>query len=89
MLSYKALARSGFINYFGSQRFGSYGAPTSDIGTALLKRDWGQAVHLVLEPRRGEDQRCQDVRLFVCACIREICVYKRECVCVMCAYRAP
>lgn len=28
----QALGRSGFINYFGSQRFGSYGSPTSSIG---------------------------------------------------------
>lgn len=29
---HQALGRSGFINYFGSQRFGSYGSPTSSIG---------------------------------------------------------
>lgn len=28
----QALAKSGFINYYGMQRFGSYGEPTSAIG---------------------------------------------------------
>lgn len=32
----KALGRSGFINYFGSQRFGTYGAPTSSIGACFI-----------------------------------------------------
>lgn len=28
----QALTRTGFINYYGLQRFGSYGEPTNAIG---------------------------------------------------------
>jgi len=45
----------GFINYFGTQRFGtSAGVPTSDIGKALLQGDFSEAVNLILRPREYE-----------------------------------
>lgn len=46
----------GFINYFGLQRFGSGGAPTSDVGIAMLKGDWEGAVKLIMKPRLGENE---------------------------------
>lgn len=46
----------GFINYFGLQRFGSGGAPTSDVGLAMLKGDWEGAVKLIMKPRLGENE---------------------------------
>lgn len=46
----------GFINYFGLQRFGTGGAPTSDVGMAMLKEDWEGAVRLVMTPRMGENE---------------------------------
>lgn len=46
----------GFINYFGLQRFGTGGAPTSDVGLAMLKEDWEGAVRLVMAPRMGENE---------------------------------
>lgn len=46
----------GFINYFGLQRFGSGGAPTSEVGLAMLKEDWEGAVKLVMTPRMGENE---------------------------------
>lgn len=46
----------GFINYFGLQRFGSGGAPTSEVGLAMLKEDWQGAVKLIMTPRLGENE---------------------------------
>jgi tRNA pseudouridine13 synthase len=36
----KALTASGFINYFGLQRFGTHAIPTHAIGGALLRGAW-------------------------------------------------
>ncbi|CAM9677210.1 unnamed protein product [Ectocarpus fasciculatus] len=46
----------GFVNYFGLQRFGSGGAPTSEVGLAMLKEDWAGAVRLIMTPRMGENE---------------------------------
>ncbi|XP_046665048.1 pseudouridylate synthase 7 homolog [Homalodisca vitripennis] len=46
---------TGFINYFGLQRFGQSAlVPTYTIGKAILKNDWKLAVELILKPRPGE-----------------------------------
>lgn len=42
------LARDGFVNYFGMQRFGTWKIPTYLIGAALLDGEWEQAVRLIL-----------------------------------------
>lgn len=39
---------SGFINYFGLQRFGTSEIPTYKIGISLIKRDWKKAFYLIL-----------------------------------------
>uniref|UniRef100_A0A0N5AXN6 TRUD domain-containing protein n=1 Tax=Syphacia muris TaxID=451379 RepID=A0A0N5AXN6_9BILA len=41
---------NGFINYFGTQRFGSYEINTASIGRAIFKKEWEKAVNLILEP---------------------------------------
>lgn len=59
----------GFINYFGLQRFGTGGAPTSDIGIAMLKEDWEGAVKLIMKPRLGENEATHNSkvwRFYVC-----------------------
>ncbi|KAE9420158.1 hypothetical protein Angca_008915, partial [Angiostrongylus cantonensis] len=38
----------GFINYFGTQRFGSCGTNTAAIGRKILQRDWEGAIKLIL-----------------------------------------
>ncbi|KJH52715.1 tRNA pseudouridine synthase D [Dictyocaulus viviparus] len=38
----------GFINYFGTQRFGSCGTNTASIGKKILLRDWETAVKMIL-----------------------------------------
>lgn len=53
----------GFINYFGLQRFGSGGAPTSEVGLAMLKEDWEGAVRLIMTPRMGENEATHDSKV--------------------------
>jgi tRNA pseudouridine13 synthase len=48
------LSRRGAPNYFGPQRFGSRG-DTWEIGRALLRRDWAEAVALIGGRPRPED----------------------------------
>lgn len=44
----QSLARKGFINYFGMQRFGTFSISTSDIGKELLLGNWEGAVQMIL-----------------------------------------
>ncbi|KAK6748486.1 hypothetical protein RB195_001231 [Necator americanus] len=44
----KDLREDGFINYFGTQRFGSCGTDTAVVGRHILRRDWEGAVRLIL-----------------------------------------
>lgn len=39
---------NGFINYYGLQRFGTFGITTDAVGMAMLKGDFQQAVDLLL-----------------------------------------
>ena len=49
------LARRGFINYFGLQRFGTNSeAPSHLTGAALLRADWTEALRLLLAHRDNE-----------------------------------
>ncbi|VDK60608.1 unnamed protein product [Anisakis simplex] len=41
----------GFINYFGTQRFGSCGIDTAEVGIAILKKDYEAAVRKILKQR--------------------------------------
>jgi tRNA pseudouridine13 synthase len=45
-----ALSSSGFINYYGLQRFGSGTAPTHRVGAALLRGEWKAALRLIVAP---------------------------------------
>ena len=49
------LNAQGFINYFGLQRFGTGSVPTHVVGRALLKKEWGAAVEMILRSRLGEN----------------------------------
>uniref|UniRef100_A0A1I8EBV8 TRUD domain-containing protein n=1 Tax=Wuchereria bancrofti TaxID=6293 RepID=A0A1I8EBV8_WUCBA len=42
---------NGFINYFGTQRFGSCAFNTAEIGIAILKKQWEVALKSILKPR--------------------------------------
>ena len=49
-----AVKESGFVNYFGLQRFGTGSVPTHAIGRAFLRKEWRDAVSLIMHPRHGE-----------------------------------
>lgn len=42
----ESLKTHGFINYYGTQRFGSTSIPTHNIGKELLKSNWQQVRRL-------------------------------------------
>lgn len=53
--SLKSIQESGFINYYGMQRFGNcITVPTFEVGKALLRSDFKEAVDLILKEREGE-----------------------------------
>ncbi|XP_055011844.1 pseudouridylate synthase 7 homolog, partial [Boleophthalmus pectinirostris] len=59
-----SLKETGFINYFGMQRFGTTAVPTFKVGKAILKNDWNEVVDLILLPRSGAEKeylvRCRE-----------------------------
>lgn len=59
----ESLRENGFINYFGQQRFGTDSTvKTSDIGLSLLKKNWLEAVELILRPRGNESPEMTRMR---------------------------
>ncbi|AOA64167.1 Pseudouridine synthase [Komagataella phaffii CBS 7435] len=44
----QTLDSSGFVNYFGMQRFGTFSVPTHIVGIQLLQSNWKGAVELLL-----------------------------------------
>ncbi|XP_034031946.1 pseudouridylate synthase 7 homolog isoform X2 [Thalassophryne amazonica] len=58
-----SLKTTGFINYYGMQRFGTTAVPTYHVGRAILKNNWSEVVDLILKPRPGEKEylvRCRE-----------------------------
>ncbi|XP_077567235.1 pseudouridylate synthase 7 homolog [Stigmatopora nigra] len=59
-----SLKQTGFINYYGMQRFGTTAVPTYQVGRAILKNDWKLVVDLILKPRPGAEKeflvRCRE-----------------------------
>jgi tRNA pseudouridine13 synthase len=50
---------TGFINYYGRQRFGTQAVGTHDIGVLLLRSDFEGAARLLLQPKPDE---LEDIR---------------------------
>lgn len=50
----QCLESSGFINYFGLQRFGSYQVSTHSIGKSILQNKWVEAFDLILKPKNND-----------------------------------
>lgn len=48
------IERDGFLNYFGMQRFGTGTIATHQIGIAVLRGDFHQALHLILASGQTE-----------------------------------
>jgi tRNA pseudouridine13 synthase len=56
----------GVPNYFGQQRFGSYRPVTHEVGLAVVRRDWREAVlSYVGHPHESEPERTREARAFV------------------------
>ena len=51
----QSVAQSGLPNFYGPQRFGMHG-DGARVGSALLRRQVDEAVHLLLGPREGVDE---------------------------------
>jgi tRNA pseudouridine13 synthase len=58
----EAMNQSGFINYFGLQRFGSGGTKSHISGLALFKQDWKLAVEMLFTPREGDKPEVMDLK---------------------------
>ena len=60
-----SLSERGFINYFGTQRFGTQGIPTHSIGKELIMARYSEAVDLILKPRDSESneafKKCRQI----------------------------
>lgn len=54
--SLKTLRETGFINFFGMQRFGNSSVPTHAVGLKLLQCKWTEAAELVLKERDGDSE---------------------------------
>ncbi|KAJ2874986.1 multisubstrate pseudouridine synthase 7, partial [Coemansia asiatica] len=50
------LRDTGFINYYGMQRFGTQSISSHTVGLAVLKADWQLVVDLILRPRPGDSK---------------------------------
>jgi tRNA pseudouridine13 synthase len=48
---------TGFINYYGMQRFGTGTVASHEVGIAVLQSDWKKAVELILSPENRNDTR--------------------------------
>ncbi|KAJ3140043.1 hypothetical protein HK100_010888 [Physocladia obscura] len=60
--SLDSLQKSGFINYYGMQRFGTRSISTHQVGLAMLAGSWGTAVDLIMMPKGDEKQEIMDAR---------------------------
>lgn len=58
----KGLGESGFINYFGLQRFGSGSIATHNVGAALIRGEWKAAAELILDPREEDQPEVKEAR---------------------------
>ncbi|XP_068786189.1 pseudouridylate synthase 7 homolog isoform X6 [Struthio camelus] len=52
----QSLRETGFINYYGMQRFGTTAVPTYQIGRAILQNNWNEVMDLILKPRPGAEK---------------------------------
>jgi tRNA pseudouridine13 synthase len=52
-----SLSSTGFINYFGMQRFGTRQVSTHQIGISILRGDWEKSVDLIIGSSSDPDSR--------------------------------
>ncbi|KAA6391715.1 MAG: putative multisubstrate pseudouridine synthase 7 [Streblomastix strix] len=59
------VARNGFINYFGEQRFGTGEIGTHEVGKCIIKKEWERAVKLIMSEHNGDSpQLIEAKRIF-------------------------
>jgi len=61
--STEKLMETGFLNYFGMQRFGSFSIPTYEIGKKILKEDYKGACELLLSNQKNVDSKTIEARI--------------------------
>ncbi|RPA86395.1 tRNA pseudouridine synthase D [Ascobolus immersus RN42] len=54
---------TGFINYFGLQRFGTFATGTHDVGRKLLQQDWFGAVKEIMDYDKSMLEENPDVKV--------------------------
>ena len=54
MAACEGLRRTGFVNYYGLQRFGKGGSKSHDIGRACLKENWQACIDMLFADRVGD-----------------------------------
>ena len=59
----EAIKKSGFINYYGMQRFGTGETATHQIGLHIIKGDTDKAVDAIMNPVEGEEQRIHEAKI--------------------------
>ncbi|XP_052029015.1 pseudouridylate synthase 7 homolog isoform X1 [Apodemus sylvaticus] len=52
----QSLKETGFVNYYGMQRFGTTAVPTYQVGRAILQNSWTEVMDLILKPRSGAEK---------------------------------
>eukprot|EP01126_Amoeba_proteus_P021452 TRINITY_DN2179_c0_g2_i7.p1 TRINITY_DN2179_c0_g2~~TRINITY_DN2179_c0_g2_i7.p1 ORF type:complete len:484 (+),score=65.52 TRINITY_DN2179_c0_g2_i7:72-1523(+) len=60
----ESVKTNGFINYFGTQRFGTGCVSTHHVGKLLLQGKWDKAIDLLLRPRSFEKQDATEARMY-------------------------
>ena len=58
-----ALKTSGFLNYYGMQRFGTGPIPTHKIGSLVLQRKWREIIEILLRPNEGELEKLREAKV--------------------------
>lgn len=46
----------GFVNYFGTQRFGSWDIGTEQVGKFILQRKWREAAQAIMGSKNAHSQ---------------------------------
>lgn len=59
----KSIQKSGFINYYGMQRFGTGETATHKIGILIIQGKYDAAVDAIMNPVEGEEQRIHEAKI--------------------------
>lgn len=60
----ESLSRSGFINYFGLQRFGRIGSRTHDLGREILRANWDGLVASLLSVKEYDKPQMAEAKSY-------------------------